>query len=203
LVALAGLGPLPAIGDPEISVSLGANFSKADTVPAPDYGSVINDTLSSSSFSGVAPRVSFRIDWSDIASIEAGWSRFGSESGTITLPGAPSPCAPVCPGPDPNPPPGPPVVLTGEHTGQAMWVAYTPKLMVRDWEMRLKLGLARAMRDTDVDPFLMPDLEETTTDRLLGLGVGWRFSERIGANLDVESFGGNAAQAGLSLNYRF
>ncbi len=203
LTALSGLVSQPAHGDPEFTISLGANYSKADAVPNPYIDSALQHTISTTSYSGIAPRIAFRIDWPGRASVEAGWSRFGSESGTITFPPPPSPCAPVCPGPEPNPPPGPPRVHAAEQTGQAMWIALTPKIIDRDWDMRVKLGLARVTRDTDVSPFDNRTLEKSTTDLMIGLSVGWPVSDRFGVMLDLDSFGGRAIQAGLSVTYGF
>lgn len=204
-----GIGPLlatvaalalssPALAEPEFSISLGGNHSTADTVDNPYFVT----TLPADEFSGGGPRLSIAMSLSWLVSVEAGWSRFGSESGTITRP-APSgiPCVP-----------GDPcdfdsdftLVSVAKYTGEATWIAFTPRYRTESFDLSAKLGWSKVTRDLTIeDETFVVDREVNDDVFLIGGAATYWFTDRIGASLDVERLGSKATQFGASVRFRF
>lgn len=168
------------------TASFGVNRSTVDTIHLSDNTTLAND------FSDEGWRAAFDIEIAPFVAFQVGWSDFGSNSGTVTLPV-------VCPA---SCPPGmSDEVLDVAQNGSGMWLAYAPTWQHESWSMSAKLGVARAESVTE-GPFA-GSRERSETGLMLGAGVTYWFSDRVGIRGDAERLGDMATQFGIGLAVRF
>lgn len=178
--------PLKVDAEPRFWLHAGVNHSTADSAEI-DLQTTLGDD-----FSGTALRFGLGMTVSDWINIEAGWARFGSNRGIITIPLF---CIPEDPGPCETD-------TDAKQSGSAYWIVAVPTVRRGNFTLFGKLGASRTTVKTG-DASNLIRFRDTDNGVLLGAGAAYHFTHSIGVRFDFERMGSAARTVGIGVEYRF
>lgn len=182
---------------PKVSIQAGLNYSNADTVFIGGHNLVFDSppTLRDS-FSGLGARVGVTMPISDWATVEFGWAMFGPvdkyNSHFVEFT-----CPDNCPGSEGS------VIDNVEQRGNAAWLAFVPGVTRDRIRYFGKIGVGRTTIESRQASDSSNRIKESTTEIVLGAGVEYTLTDRVGLRADLERLGGRATQLGFSLSFMF
>lgn len=187
----------PARGD-GFSIQAGLNYARVDTVALGGHNLELDPppTLGDT-FSGASFRVGVAYAFTDWASVELGYAQFASVDKYtahflqfVCLPGA-------CEGNEGW------IVDNVEQSGHVQWAALIASRPYQRINFFGKVGVGRTSIESVQASNRTNRIEERKTQLLLGVGMAWPLSDRLGVRLEFERIGSTAIQAGASLAFAF
>lgn len=145
------------------------------------------------------PGTSFRAGvayaFTDWASVELGYARFASvDKYNAHFVGFG--CIPeLCEGVEPS------IVDNVDQSGHVQWAALVASRPYQRINLFGKVGVNRTTIESVQASNRMNRLQERKTQLILGVGLAYPLSDRLGVRLDLESVGSTAIQTGLSLAF--
>lgn len=179
------------------SIQVGLNYAWADTVALGghnlelDTPPTLRDTFSGPSF-----RTGINYAFNDWASVELGYAQFASVD-KYNAHFVEFVCPGVCEGAEGS------IVDNVDQSGHAQWAAFVASRPYRGVDFFGKIGIGQ----TTIESVQVGDrtnrLEESDTQLILGIGLGYPLSDRVGLRLELEAVGSAAVQTGVSVALSF
>lgn len=187
----------PARGD-GFSIQAGLNYARVDTVALGGHNLELDPppTLRDT-FSGASFRVGVAYALTDWASVELGYAQFASVD-KYTAHFVEFACIPeLCEGVEGS------IVDNIDQSGHVQWAALIASRPYQRLNLFGKVGVGRTFIESVQASNRTNRIEERETQLLLGVGLAWPLSDRLGVRLEFERIGSTAIQAGASLAFAF